>query len=192
MNLIQALEDRSGNCCELCGNTENLSGKIIEPRKDDIPENQVVFCQECWSQYNGDSDVEPNHWRPLNESMWNETNAVKVVAYRMLKRLEQENWASGLIDMLYLEEEIQEWAEWKPVAKLIHKDAHGNVLETGDTVTLVKDLQVKGSGSFKAKQGYAVRRIRLDQNDAGYIEGKVEGQTIMIKTEFVKKQPKNQ
>jgi protein PhnA len=51
---------------------------------------------------------------------------------------------------------------------------------------LVKDLKVKGS-SMVAKQGTAVRRISLDHENAEYIEGKVDGQQIVIITKYVKK-----
>ncbi|HBC03779.1 MAG TPA: PhnA protein, partial [Aequorivita sp.] len=51
---------------------------------------------------------------------------------------------------------------------------------------LIKDLKVKGS-SMVAKQGTAVRRISLDHENEKYIEGKVDGQQIVIITDFVKK-----
>jgi protein PhnA len=52
----------------------------------------------------------------------------------------------------------------------------------GDSVVLIKDLKVKGS-SMVAKQGTAVRNIRLDHDNAEFIEGKVDGQTIVIITQ---------
>jgi len=60
------------------------------------------------------------------------------------------------------------------------------LLAPGDTVVLVKDLPVKGAG-FTAKRGTAVRGIMLVADNAGQIEGRVEGQRIVILTEFVKK-----
>ena len=62
----------------------------------------------------------------------------------------------------------------------------GAVLSVGDTVTLIKDLSVKGAG-FRAKRGTAVRGISLVQDNAGHIEGRINGQQIVILTEFVKK-----
>jgi protein PhnA len=70
--------------------------------------------------------------------------------------------------------------------KIIHRDVNGVILEAGDSVVLVKDLKVKGS-SMVAKQGTAVRNIRLDHENAEYIEGKVDGQHIVIITKYVKK-----
>ncbi len=51
---------------------------------------------------------------------------------------------------------------------------------------MIKDLPVKGAG-FTAKRGTAVHRISLVQDNAAHIEGRVEGQRIVILTEFVKK-----
>ena len=70
--------------------------------------------------------------------------------------------------------------------KVIHKDVNGVVLSAGDSVVLIKDLKVKGGG-FTAKRGTAVRRIALDRDNSKYIEGKVDGQTVVIITDYVKK-----
>lgn len=67
-----------------------------------------------------------------------------------------------------------------------HIDSNGMILEAGDTVFLIKDLDVKGS-SITAKRGTAVRRISLVHENAEQIEGKVDGQQIVILTKFVKK-----
>lgn len=69
---------------------------------------------------------------------------------------------------------------------LIVKDAHGNVLANGDSVTLIKDLKVKGS-SITIKQGTKVQKIRLT-DDPELIEcnaDKVKG--LVLRTEFIKK-----
>ncbi|MCF8466543.1 MAG: alkylphosphonate utilization protein [Sneathiella sp.] len=67
-----------------------------------------------------------------------------------------------------------------------HLDSNGVALSSGDTVILIKDLNVKGAG-FTAKRGTAVRSISLVPDNAAHIEGRVEGQQIVILTEFVKK-----
>ena len=83
--------------------------------------------------------------------------------------------------------------EWNPaeaaaaadVAK-VWKDANGNVLQDGDTVTLVKDLKIKGSSSV-VKVGTKVKNIRLIEGDHD-IDCKIEGfGPMQLKTEFVKK-----
>jgi protein PhnA len=82
--------------------------------------------------------------------------------------------------------------EWSTTAskeeseeKRVHKDAHGNVLNDGDTVTLIKDLKVKGS-SLVIKGGTKIKNIRLVDGDHA-IDCKVDGQSMMLKSEFMKK-----
>ena len=71
-------------------------------------------------------------------------------------------------------------------AERVWKDAHGNVLQDGDTVTLVKDLKIKGSSSV-VKVGTKVKNIRLIDGDHD-IDCKIDGfGPMQLKTEFVKK-----
>jgi protein PhnA len=120
--------------------------------------------------------------------MWSEVSAVKVLSWRMLYELRSEGWPQDLLDMLYLEDEILAWAkagvEDEDAVK--HLDSNGAVLQAGDTVTLIKDLNVKGA-NFTAKRGTAVRRISLVADNPEHIEGKVNGQQIVILTKYVKK-----
>ena len=70
--------------------------------------------------------------------------------------------------------------------KKIVKDANGNVLNDGDSVTIIKDLKVKGSSSA-LKQGTKVKNIRLVDGDHN-IDCKIDGFGAMsLKSEFVKK-----
>lgn len=189
MVLEKKLQDRSDNKCELCKNNNNLSIYYVEPNPKKTEEDSVYICNICSSQIEDKEELEPNHWRCLNESIWSEINAIKVLSWRMLKKLESENWTQNLLDMMYIEDEVLEWAKStyeNEEDKVIHKDINGVVLQTGDSVVLIKDLKVKGGG-FTAKRGTAVRRISLDINNPKYIEGKVEGQTIVIITDYVKK-----
>jgi protein PhnA len=69
---------------------------------------------------------------------------------------------------------------------LVVKDAHGNLLEDGDSVTVIKDLKVKGSSST-VKVGTKVKNIRLVEGDHN-IDCKIDGIGAMkLKSEFVKK-----
>mgnify|MGYP000874525507 CR=1 FL=1 len=69
---------------------------------------------------------------------------------------------------------------------LVVKDANGNLLQDGDTVTIIKDLKVKGSSS-NLKIGTKVKNIRLVEGDHN-IECKIDGFGAMkLKSEFVKK-----
>lgn len=65
-------------------------------------------------------------------------------------------------------------------------DCNGNELFDGDDVTVVKDLKVKGS-SMVVKRGTRARGIRLSEDDLTHVQAKVDGQTIFLKTEFLKK-----
>ena len=67
-----------------------------------------------------------------------------------------------------------------------HRDSNGVPLAVGDTVVLIKDLSVKGAG-FTAKRGTFVRGSSLVVGDDAHIEGRVNGQRMIILTEFVKK-----
>lgn len=132
-----------------------------------------------------------NHWRCLNDSMWSQVPAVQVVAWRMLSRLSAEGWPQDLLDMLYLDDELLVWAQATgegadEMGDLRHLDCNGALLEAGDTVTLTKDLTVKGA-NFTAKRGTAVRGISLVPDNAEHLEGRVNGQHIVILTKFVKK-----
>ena len=90
-----------------------------------------------------------------------------------------------------MDEEILAWAqatgegEGKEEA-VRHFDSNGTLLATGDTVTLIKDLDVKGA-NFTAKRGTVVRGIALVADNAEQIEARVNGQRIVILTQFVKK-----
>ncbi|WP_417619688.1 PhnA domain-containing protein [Oceanihabitans sediminis] len=191
MSLERDLQKRSGSLCELCTSTENISIYEVLPIKNGGLEESLMACKTCIDQIENPDTTDPNHWRCLNDSMWSEHKAVQVVAWRMLSRLRAEGWPQDLLDMMYLEEDTLEWAkatgEGEDEAdKLVHRDVNGVVLETGDSVVLIKDLKVKGS-SMVAKQGTAVRNIRLDRENETYIEGKVGGTQIVIITEYVKK-----
>jgi protein PhnA len=94
-----------------------------------------------------------------------------------------------MLDMMYLEEDELKLAQRAIDAeanKLVYKDANGVELKAGDSIVILKDLEVKGAG-FTAKRGTTVTRIALAPNDATHVEGRVNGTKIFIKTEFVKK-----
>ncbi|NJX15857.1 PhnA domain-containing protein [Tamlana crocina] len=191
MSILQTLKDRSNNTCELCGSAEHLSQYTIPPSLNENVDNDVLVCKTCLDQINGGSEMDPNHWRCLNDSMWSEHVAVQIMAWRMLQRLRNEGWPKDLLDMMYLSDDALALAratgeDQDESEKIVHRDVNGTILENGDNVVLIKDLKVKGS-SMVAKQGSAVRNIRLDYENATYIEGKVDGQQIVILTQYVKK-----
>ena len=72
-------------------------------------------------------------------------------------------------------------------AGMVVRDVNGNVLNSGDTVTVIKDLKVRGS-SIPLKQGTVIRNIRLVDGDDEHIEGssdKIKG--LVLKVCFLKK-----
>ncbi len=142
----------------------------------------------CKSQVNSPETASPNHWRCLNDSIWSEVPAVQVVSYRMLNHIRHEGWPADLLDMMYLDDESLEWAKegMESEEKVVHKDSNGAILEQGDSVVLIKDLNVKGA-NFTAKRGTSVRNINLVHDNPEHIEGKVNGQRIVILTKCVKK-----
>jgi len=191
MGLFEDLQQRSGGVCELSGATDDLVIYEVPPVSTGGLDGSILISATCKNQIENPETTDANHWRCLNDSMWSEHDAVKVVVWRMLNRLKSEGWSQDLLDMMYLEDEVLEWAEATGEGEeeselVIHRDVNGVVLENGDNVVLVKDLKVKGS-SMVAKQGTAVRRISLDRDNAEYIEGKVDGQHIVIITKYVKK-----
>ena len=191
MSLLDTLKDRSGSACELCAATDNLTIYEVPPVSTAGVDGSLLACETCITQIENPDTTDPNHWRCLNDSMWSEHEAVKVVAWRMLSRLKKEGWPQDLLDMMYLEDDVLEFAKatGEGIAesdKIIHRDANGVILEAGDSVVLVKDLKVKGS-SMVAKQGTPVRNIRLDRDNDKYIEGKLGGTQIVIITDYVKK-----
>lgn len=184
------LQERSGKKCELCGSTENLGVFELPNSPSSGIDASIYICNVCKEQIEDSEKTEPNHWRCLNDSMWSTVPAVQVMAWRILNRLKDEGWPQDLLDMMYLDEETAAWAKTGVAENrenaIIHRDSNGVILEAGDSVVLIKDLKVKGS-SMVAKQGTAVRRISLDHENEKYIEGKVDGQQIVIITDFVKK-----
>jgi protein PhnA len=191
MNIEETINQRSNSSCELCKADISLSLYILPPEENLDADKSIQVCQTCLGQINHQQELDTNHWRCLNDSMWTQVPAVQIMAWRMLKRLstQAESWAQDLLDMLYLDEEMQAWAESEQTEENENveptKDSNGATLEAGDTVTLIKDLDVKGAG-FTAKRGTAVRNISLTSNSE-HIEGRVNGTRVVLLTCFLKK-----
>jgi len=192
MSIEKELMARSGSKCEMCGSENGLTSFEIMPLQNNgRVDDYIQVCDKCKGQIENPDTIESNHWRCLNDSMWSTVPAVQVIAWRMLQRLRSEGWPQDLLDILYLEEDTLNWAKATgegedKEAEDFHKDCNGVRLEHGDSVVLIKDLNVKGGG-FTAKRGAAVRNIKLVHDNPDHIEGKVEGQTIVIITQYVKK-----
>ena len=166
--------------CALCSSDTPLVAHPVPGGPDGAT---ALICETCASQITGTPD--PDHWRGLSNAMWSEDKATQVLAVRMLERLSDHDWARDLSAQLWLDDETRAWVDNQP-QQSEHRDSNGTPLAQGDTVVLIKDLPVKGA-NFTAKRGTAVHRISLVQDNPAHIEGRVEGQRIVILTEFVKK-----
>lgn len=191
MSIESTLKQRAENKCELCSSTDELTIHAVAPKDGSNSDDCVLVCKTCVAQLSGET-LNITHWRCLNDSMWSAVPAVQVLSWQQLTVLTQagETWVQDLLDMMYLEDDHKAWAE-SGIAHLTAGDdveaidSNGSRLSAGDNVYLIKDLQVKGAG-FTAKQGTTVRGISLTSNPE-HIEGRVNGQKIVILTKFVKK-----
>ena len=92
-------------------------------------------------------------------------------------------------NMLVCPECFYEWSEngEENSKENVVKDSNGNVLQDGDSVTIIKDLKVKGASS-DLKRGTKVKNIRLIDDGIHNIDCKIDGFGAMkLKSEFVKK-----
>jgi protein PhnA len=187
MSVLDLLNVRADSACELCKSTEQLSVFDVEGGKEIGADASVLICQNCLDLIQGDVTANPHHFTCLNDSMWAPVPAVQVLSWRLLNLLSSESWAQSALDMLYLDDDLMTWAK----AGLPDADAeptldsNGAELHAGDTVTLIKDLDVKGAG-FTAKRGTVVRNISLSDNPK-HLEGKVNGTRLVLVAAFCKK-----
>jgi protein PhnA len=189
MNLTSELQERCGGACELCSESVSLEAYEVQPDNDGSAEKSAMICETCRLQIDSPDTADANHWRCLSDSMWSQVPAVQVLAWRMLYHLKSEGWTQELLESLYLEDDIQSWANAGIVddndATAPTLDSNGAKLADGDTVTLIKDLVVKGAG-FTAKRGTVVKNISLTSNPE-HIEGRVNGTHIVLVAAYLKK-----
>ena len=164
--------------CDLCGSQEGLTEYTVAPKDDTI-----TICSTCAASINEPTSNE-KHWNCLHDSMWSTVPAVQVMAFRLLTKL----GAQDQLDMMYLEDDVKAWAQEGLDAENVEptRDANGTILVEGDSVSIIKDLVVKGAG-FTAKQGTTVKNIRMAPGDPTHIQGRVNGTMIFIVSAFLKK-----
>ena len=181
------ISERSQGNCELCNGQTATVEMLVGPSLAEEMHNQLHCCAVCVEK-RVDPASDPGYWRCLTDTIWSEHSPVKVTAWRILSQINEQDWANDLLMSMYLDEDEQSWAEagLDQGSGEVHKDAFGQVLQTGDAVSLTKDLDVKGA-NFTAKRGTTVKNIRLVEGNTGQIEGKVNDQQIVILTQFVKK-----
>jgi len=191
MKQDELLAKRSGNKCELCESTEHLKVYEVPPATGNM-DDAILVCPKCLTQIDKKEELDSLHWKCLTTSMWSEVPAVQVMAWRMLNRLRNESWAAEQLEMMYLDDEKLAWAKASgdhenDGSVELHKDCYGAVLKNGDNVVLTKSLDVKGS-SVHAKLGTVIHHIRLVSGNTEQIEGRIEGQQIVVLTKYLRKQ----
>ena len=192
MSIEKELQARCENSCELCKAATVLSLYEVPHAIHRDTDSCVMVCDKCLAQLNKKESLDSAHWKFLSTLMWSEVPAVQVISWRMLNRLREESWAADSLDMMYMEDDRLAWAkatgdhENSSMVEL-HRDCNQQTLQTGDSVVLIKSLDVKGS-TLNAKMGTVVKNIRLVEENTEQIEGKVEGQLIVILTKYVRKQ----
>jgi len=189
MSLEDALKQRGGNKCELCSAEDNLAVYPIPPENNPGVDQSILVCKTCLLQIEQPETMDINHWRCLNDSMWTPIPAVQVMAWRMLNRIKAEGWPQDLLDMLYLEDDVKKWAMADTSLDSddgeATLDVNGTALNNGDSVTLIKDLVIKGA-NFTAKRGTLVKNISLT-SDLEQIEGRINGTRIVLRAAYMKK-----
>ncbi len=182
--------ERASGACELCDAAGPVEVIAVAPHEELTLETAVALCPTCLPQVTGAAPLDARHLFCLQQSVWSEVPAVQVVSWRLLKALPGETWAADLLEQVWLPEDVQAWAEAGLPAEadadaVPTVDSNGTLLADGDSVTIIKDLDVKGT-SFVAKRGTMVRGIRLTNNPE-HVEGKVNGVQIVLKTMFLKR-----
>jgi protein PhnA len=192
MRQDELLAKRSGNQCKLCAATDNLKIYELPPATGNM-EDAILVCPKCLAQIEKKEELDSAHWQQcLSTSMWSEVIPVQVMAWRMLNRLRNESWAAEQLDMMYLADEQLAWAKAtgdheNDGSVELHRDCYGAILQNGDNVVLTKSLDVKGS-TVNAKVGTVIHNIRLVSSNTEQIEGRIEGQQIVILTKYLRKQ----
>jgi protein PhnA len=183
MAIGERITERSDGLCELCSNLTAEHEYIVSPGKDTL-EYQVALCDTCFNalEENGNAD----YWRFLEGSIWSEIPSVKALSYRQLYKIKDAGWAADVLNSVDVDDNVIQWAMKAFEIPDIHLDAFGNALEDGDNVVLTQALKVKGA-NFTASKGTVVKRIKLVKDNTEHIEGKINDQTIVILTKYVKK-----
>ncbi len=182
------LSTRCNAHCELCDAETGLA--LLEVASDGMPsaDHCAMLCPTCRDAIVGEGALDVHHWRCLQQSAWSQVPVVQVLVWRLLKKLNGESWAQELTDQIFLDEETMAWAEQGGDSADDEEptlDSLGTRLADGDTVQIIKDLDVKGT-SFVAKRGTIVKGIRLTSNPE-HVEGRVNKTAIVLKTCFLKK-----
>lgn len=183
MAVLAALQSRCDNTCELCSTAPPVSGFAVSPKEEGDAAHEVAVCAACAGRIEKADTTD--YWRCLEGAIWNPEPAVQALSYRLLHRCGAD-WSEQILHSVDWDEAVVDWAMSAFQQADQHLDAFGNKLENGDTVVLTENLNVKGT-SFSAPKGTVVKKIRLVHDNTDQIEGKINEQTIVILTKFVRK-----
>ena len=130
------LNARSHAQCELCHAETTLAIYEVTPT-DGSADRTIFICPVCIAQIEDTNNL--SHWHCLQEAVWSPLPAVQVTAYRILKNIAgQATWAQDLLDSVYLDPEIQIWADAVSASAAdtddVVKDSNGSLLPRGGAV----------------------------------------------------------
>lgn len=182
--ITDQLMKRCNAVCELCNTGKASIAYAVSPENNDAAENEVALCDNCYAAL--EDKAAATHWYCLAGSIWSEVPSVQALSYRLLYGYKEEEWAQEIISSVEPGESIIHWALTAFEEKVVHLDSNGNELHNGDTIVLTQGLNVKGV-NFMAPKGTIVRKIRLVPGNPAQIEGKINGQIIVILTRYVRK-----
>ena len=186
MSVDALLLKRANAKCEFCGSEEELSAYDIPPITLKSLDKSVLVCSTCLDQIENPENIQPNHWRCLNDTMWSETPAIQAMSWRMLNQLKGEGWPEELLEMLYIEDDIKKWAmAGQRVVDGPTLDSNGVAFAVGDTAIMIKDVFITGM-NITAKRGMTIKNISLTDTDRS-IEGNLNGTRVVLGAKTVKK-----
>ena len=154
MSLEKKLQERSNGTCELCEAAEAINVYSVSHGSGADIDTNVHLCDKCLAQVNITEELESSYWEAfLPNTMWSGVAAVQVLAWRMLNRFREETWAHDALETLYLDEDNLEWAKatgehLTDIEDTLHRDCNGELMLPGDSVSLIKDLDVKVESSM--------------------------------------------
>ena len=187
MSIDAALLKRGDSKCELCKTDEDLSAYDVPPITQRSLDKSVLVCTTCLHQIENPEDMEPNHWRCLNDSMWSEIAAVQAMSWRLLNRLTSLGlgWPEELLEMLYIEDDVKKWAMADmPVRDEPTLDINGVPFTVGCSAVMTKDRYITGA-DFMAKRGMVVKNIGLTDKSTS-IDGNLNGFRVVLGTGYLK------
>jgi protein PhnA len=184
MSISKELNERCQGNCEICSSAPAVNEYTVTPKKGTSVNDNVALCGNC------NSALEKADYAALKASaegsIWNPVAPIQALSYRIIQGASGEDEAVSAASSAGMDEEIIQWGASAFIQAPVHKDAFGNVLENGDNVVLTQALDVKGT-NFTASKGTVVKKIKLVSDNHEHIEGKINEQSIVILTKFVKK-----